>query len=112
MKKTLIQLANLDEFICKASGKIYLDGSKILTAGAKDELAKRGIGIVYERSAPSVANVKDAGKTCPARTGEQDALESLLISVAALVKKECGMTNPIELREKRIQMVQTIRKSS
>ena len=109
MKKTLIQLANLDDFICKASGKLYLDGSKILTAGAKDELAKRGIGIVYEKGGAQRDN--HAGKACQAGSKDREELENLLISVAALLKKECGITNPKELKEKSIQMVQTIRKS-
>ena len=36
MGKTLITLDNIDEFVC--CGKLAMDSSKIITAGARDEL--------------------------------------------------------------------------
>ena len=46
MKKTLVEVKNLDEHICTKNNTIYLDGSIILTPSAKDELNKRRIAIV------------------------------------------------------------------
>ena len=43
MKKELICVDNLDAFICKQDGKLYVDQGRILTPGAKDELARRGV---------------------------------------------------------------------
>ena len=45
MGKTLITLDNIDEFVC--CGKLAMDSTKIITAGARDELTKRGIEVVY-----------------------------------------------------------------
>ena len=45
MSKTLITVDNLQDFI--SGGRLQMDGSKILTAGARDELTRRGIEVAW-----------------------------------------------------------------
>lgn len=64
MGKILVTVKNLADHICHADGKLYMDGSLILTAGARDELKTLGITVVYgKRPEPAVC---PPGCTCPA----------------------------------------------
>ena len=45
MSKTLITVDNLQDFV--SGGRLQMDGSKILTAGARDELTRRGIEVAW-----------------------------------------------------------------
>lgn len=115
MKKTLISVDNLDEFICGQSHKLYNDGTKILTAGAKDELSRRGISIVYGPD-PGAAHTPApacgcAGKTCATGASGSADFEQFVLGVAALLKKECGITDPGELRALSLQAVKTIKEN-
>lgn len=47
MKKTLVTVDNLKEFICTDNNKLYHTSGLIITAGAKDLCVKMGVEIVY-----------------------------------------------------------------
>ncbi len=47
MAKKLITTANLEDFIRKDLGKLYVTPERVITAGAKDELRNRGVQVVY-----------------------------------------------------------------
>ena len=47
MKKELITVDNVNNYICKQDGKLYVFGNRLLTAGAKDELGRRRVSVVY-----------------------------------------------------------------
>ncbi len=114
MKKQLVQVDNLDEYICRAEATIYVDAGMILTPGAKDELAKRRVTIVHGSRSNShpcgahgaAAHSGDLGDLC---LGGNADLERLLLCVAAMLQKECGITDPETLRAASLQAVQTIR---
>ncbi|TYT74294.1 hypothetical protein [Desulfobotulus mexicanus] len=130
MGKTLVGIKNLEEHICKDSCKIYIDGSIILTPGAKDELRSRGITIVYgpkpEAAAAcppgctcEVCSAKakggcPAGCTCPAcmeaalRSGAA-GLESLILGIAGMLKTQYGISDPAQLMAISSKVVKTIR---
>ncbi len=127
MKKELICVDNLDAFICKQDGKLYVDQGRILTPGAKDELARRGVSVVYgpepapEPETPSCQPVGPCRGCCgTGRTfyvGPEEgsalsmtgSLESLTIAVASMLKKEYGVTDPEEIRAMTIEALKTIR---
>lgn len=127
MKKELICVDNLDAFICKQDGKLYVDQGRILTPGAKDELARRGVSVVYgpeptpEPAAPSCQPAGPCRGCCgTGRTfyvGPEEgstlsmagSLESLTIAVASMLKKEYGVTDPEEIRAMTIEALKTIR---
>ena len=52
MSKTLITVDNLQDFI--HDNRLNMDADKILTAGARDELTRRGVDVVYD-AAPAGA---------------------------------------------------------
>ena len=116
MKKQLVQVDNLDEFICRVEAKIYIDAGMILTPGAKDELAKRRVTIVHGSCANSstcgahgsAAHSGGFGDLC---LGGNADFERLLLSVAAMLQKECGITDPATLRAASLQAVQTIKEN-
>ena len=62
MKKELITVDNVNNYISKQDGKLYVFGNRLLTAGAKDELGRRRVAVVYgpEPVAAPVAAAKPA----------------------------------------------------
>lgn len=101
MKKTLICVDNLDDFVCHESRKLVMDGSRLLTPGAKDELTKRGIRIVYGREEGTAA-MSAALASCP-------DMEHLVFGLAAMLKQECGITDPEELRRCSLKALQIVK---
>lgn len=128
MKKTLVEVANLDAHICADTKSLYMDGSIILTPGAKDELSKRNIAVVYG-SKPAAclpgctcpaclaASVEKStacpeGCTCPAcasAAAECTDDMDLLIAVAATLKNEYGITDLEELKKATCQVVAALK---
>ena len=68
MKKELITVDNVNNYISKQDGKLYVFGNRLLTAGAKDELGRRRVAVVYgpEPVAAPAAAVKPAASAAPA----------------------------------------------
>ena len=110
MKKTLVGVHNLDNFICKECGAFYQNGSMILTAGAKDELSRRGIRIQYgEAPAGSCCAGAAAPAVDAAAFAGAASLEDLLVDLAAMIREQCGITDPEQLREASLKALQSIR---
>lgn len=117
MAKQLVTVDNLDEFICVNDGKFYMDGSRILTPGAKDELAKRKVETVFGpgcgHAGASCAQA-NGGCACAQNGASQCACaapedEEILIAVAATLQKEYNITDPAELKAMSLQMVKTLK---
>ncbi|ABB40065.1 hypothetical protein Dde_3271 [Oleidesulfovibrio alaskensis G20] len=113
MKKKLVGVECLNEYICQSSNKLYADSSVILTPGARDELSRRGVTVVYgprpeSGEAPAAC---PPGCTCPACTAAKadSGLEQLLFAVAAMLKTEYGITDPEELKNLSCQALRTIK---
>ncbi|PHR28807.1 MAG: hypothetical protein COA36_05785 [Desulfotalea sp.] len=110
MKKKLVVVSNLKSFICQTQNKIYVDNSMILTPGAKDELKKQNINIVYG-SAPD--DSCDGASTSPDQDCMQDTdnaeMERLLCGVGAMVKEEYGIEDPQQLMDISYQVVNTLK---
>jgi len=118
MAKKLIQAGDLDCVIC--NGKVYADGSIILTPGARDELSKRGVDVVYGPKPESAACVETvaecpAGCTCPACAGKSalncTTLDALTRSVSEILKNQYHITDEEQLRRLSRQALQTIREN-
>jgi hypothetical protein len=118
MKKKLIEVSNLESYICRTNARIYVDATMILTPGAKDELSKRKITIVRE---PKPAFESCGAADCPAKlcspgsavttlSGDAD-LERLFYGVAAMVKEEYGIDDPQQLTEISCKIVQTLKQT-
>ena len=116
MKKTLVRVDNLQEHICQSSGKFYADDTIILTPGARDELSKKGISIVYGAKpetgdAYSAEHAEDASCAGEASENGNNGLDRLLYAVAGILKEQYGMTDPAELKTLSRHVLQAIRKS-
>lgn len=116
MKKKLVRVDNLEEFICRSAAVLYADGTLILTAGAKDELGRRGISVVRGPCPEAAAGRCTAhAPGAPATgqgngaSGENAEYERLLFGVAAILKSEYGITDPETLRALSLQTVRVIR---
>ena len=110
MKKTLIQVNNLDDYICKADSRIFVDSAgMILTPGAKDALRKRGIALVYGPCPEAASCTLHA----PAATGAacSRSAEKLLFGIATVLKEEYGITDLEQLRRFSLKAVETIQKN-
>lgn len=107
MGKTLITQENLDQFV---HGKtLAMDGSKIITAGARDELTKRGIDVVYgEASCAACGHEPHADHGHAENHPAGDCPEELLIGVAAIIRQHYGITSPDELRRITLETVRAI----
>lgn len=119
MKKELITVENLDAFICRQDGKLYVCRNRILTPGAKDELHRRGVSVVYgEEPAPAVqpeGGCCGAGKSFLVGSEEgtplaaASSLESLSMAVAAMLRKQYGVTDSEQVRSMTVEALKTIR---
>ncbi len=110
MKKKLVTVDNLEDYVCRASNQLHADSTIILTAGAKDELRKRGVAIVYgSGSAGSACHSMMNGASFLGLTGKAANMEELLLGVAAILKKEYGVTDPQELKALSLQAIKTIK---
>ncbi|MBP3729881.1 MAG: hypothetical protein J6I40_00245 [Mailhella sp.] len=119
MKKELISTDNLDSFISKEDGKLYVGSGRILTPGAKDELARRHVSVIYgEPPLPALAQQEGCRCGCGSTTfyvgpeqGELKprSLEQPARTVAAMLSKEYGVSDPEQLRELTVEALKTIK---
>lgn len=116
MKKKLVEVNNLESFICQANAALYADNSLILTPGAKDELARRNITIVRDKEPFATCGGREA---CPVQACDpamqveaaSDSVEEderLLLGIAAMVKEEFGIEDPKQLYDMSKQFVQVL----
>ena len=68
MKKELITVDNINNYISKQDGKLYVFGNRLLTAGAKDELGRRRVSVVYGPE-PVAAPVQAPAASCGSVSG-------------------------------------------
>lgn len=109
MKKTLVTVRNLDDFICGECGAFYQKDSMILTAGAKDELCRRGIRIQHGEA--------PAGSCCSGSCDAVDvaclvgasSVEELRGRLAAMMEKQCAVSDPEELRAATLKALDVLR---
>lgn len=119
MAKQLVSVDNLDDFICRGDGRFYMDGTRIVTAGAKDELARRHIEIVYGPGCghPGKSCSEAAGCACCGHSADAAAApvpredEEILIAVAATLQKDYGVTDPEKLRAMSLEVVKTLKEN-
>ena len=112
MQKTLVRADNLDEFLCRAEARIFVDNSTmILTPGAKDELSKRKIAIVYGPcpNAASCTLHESPASSLGSCLANNPGMESLLVGLAATLKKDYGISDPEQLKDYSLQALQTIK---
>ena len=72
MKKELITVDNVNNYISKQDGKLYVFGNRLLTAGAKDELVRRRVSVVYGPepvAAPAQAPAAAPASSCGSASG-------------------------------------------
>jgi hypothetical protein len=106
MAKKLVGIDSLDEAICQADGKIYVDHTVILTPGAKDELIRRGIPIVY--------GTKPEAEQCahaPAAGASTQVLENILQAVTKILGEQYHITDPGQLKAISCQVIKTIKEN-
>lgn len=113
MKKTLVTVRNLDDFICGECGAFYQKDSMILTAGAKDELCRRGIRIQHgEAPAGSCCSGTSSGP-CDAVDVAclvgASSVEDLRGRLAAMMEKQCAVSNPEQLRAASLKALDVLR---
>ena len=117
MKKELITVENLDSCISR-DGKLYAGRNRILSPGARDELARRGVSIVYGEEPVAVSEQScrrccGTGKTFfvgpEEGFGSVKSLESLSVAVAAMLRTQYGVTDPEDVRRMTVEALKTIR---
>ena len=139
MKKELITVDNVNNYICKQDGKLYVFGNRLLTAGAKDELGRRRVTVVYgpepvvaPAAAPASSCSSAAGAPCGkshgtcrggcncgsaitpgiaagAPLGSYTSVESLALALATMLKEKYGVTDPAELKDLTAKALKAIR---
>ena len=134
MKKELITVDNINNYISKQDGKLYVFGNRLLTAGAKDELGRRHVAVVYGPepvAAPAAAAPSSScacgkshgscrggcncgsaitpGIAAGAPLGSYTSVESLALALATMLKEKYGVTDPAELKELTAKALKAIR---
>ncbi|CCO23641.1 hypothetical protein [Maridesulfovibrio hydrothermalis] len=117
MKKKLIEVGNLESFLCPDSSMFYVDSTIILTPGAKDELGRRKISIarvadaeaaVREQKDQAFSECRDAGDCVKA---ERDECENLVMGIAVMLKEEYGISDIAQLKEMSFQLAEIVREN-
>lgn len=120
MAKELITADNVEQFVC--DGKLCMNGSRILTPGARDVLGKKHVEVVYgEAPCNNTAcrnpcgNAAWQGSSSPVAAGQctsgacnAEFDEDVLVGVAAIIKRHYNITNPEELRRVTLTTVRAI----
>lgn len=137
MKKELITVDNVNNYINKQDSKLYVFGNRLLTAGAKDELSRRRVSVVYgpepvSAAASASACSSAAGTPCGkshgscrggcncgssitpgiaagAPLGSYTSVESLARALATMLTERYGVTDPVELKELTAKALKAIR---
>lgn len=105
MSKTLITVDTLEQFVC--CGTLLMDSTKILTPGARDELNRRGINIVWGEPGRTCCCCSSPAAAAPLST---PCDEETLIGVAAIIKQHYGITDPDVLRKVTLETAAAISK--
>jgi len=110
MKKQLVEVNNLDSYICQACATIYVNKSMIMTPGAKDEIKRRNICIVYG-DAPAeteyTTTVQNPSESSTPETEDADT-ERLFYGIAAMAKEELGIDDPKTLKDISFQIMDAL----
>ena len=110
MKKELIGLDTLDAFLCKAENRIFIDNAAVvLTPGARDELTKRHVEIVYGPCPDAASCGLHAAPAASGNCETDVSLQALVYGIAAALKQEQGITDPIQLRDMTRQVLEKIK---
>lgn len=104
MAKKLITTANLESFIRKDLGKLYVTSDRVLTAGAKDELKHRGIALVY---GPEPAPLQPA----PCAPAAPDKLKRAAAIVVAILREQYGMTDESQIQALAVKILKAVKDS-
>lgn len=121
MAKELITATNLDAYIRKDLGKLFITPNRLITAGAKDELRQRGVQLVY---GPEPAPVQPAAP-CPASCGTSgssggcgnsvpagvDTLKRLAAIVVAILREQYGIRDEKEIETLAIKILKAVKNS-
>jgi len=108
MGKKLIGCNCLDQYICREEMRVYLDSSLILSPGAKDELHRRGVEIVYsarpvereKASPPEKCNTPEPG------AGSNDRV--LIEKIVQLLSTDYGLNDKDQIMDVSMRVVDTL----
>jgi hypothetical protein len=109
MGKKLIDCNCLDQYICRKKKRIYLDPSLVLSPGAKDELVRRGVEIVYSSNPDKQGKtaVREQAKETEAELGSDDKV--LVKKIVRLLSSEYGVKDREQLIAISMQALDTLR---
>ncbi|MCH5277380.1 MAG: hypothetical protein J1E80_06045 [Desulfovibrionaceae bacterium] len=116
MAKELITVANLDAYVRKDLGKLFITPNRLITAGAKDELRSRGVQLVYgDEPAPVQPAAPCQGVCGVSRAGSApagvDTLKRLAVIVVAILREQYGIRDEKELESLAVKILKTVRNS-
>jgi hypothetical protein len=94
MAKQLVRRDNIEEFICQAERKLYLDRNMILTPGAKDYLHEKGICLVY--GARPAGAAKNTGPVAAATPGLKT---DLIATIRKILQQDYAISDEAQAGE-------------
>ena len=107
MAKQLITTANLDTYIRKDLGKLFVTPDRLVTAGVKDELKRRGVQLVY---GPEPAPVQPVCCSAPQADGA-DKLKRAAAIVVAILREQYGMTDESQIQAVAVKILKAVKDS-
>lgn len=110
MAKELITVANLDAYIRKDLGKLFITRNRLITAGAKDELRQRGVQLVYGEEPSPVQPAAPCGAACGAPAGV-DTLKRLAAIVVAILREQYGIRDEKEIETIAVKILRIVKDS-
>lgn len=107
MAKKLITTANLDTYIRKDLGKLFVTPDRLVTAGVKDELKRRNVQLVYGQEP---APVQPATLSAPQADGA-DKLKRAAAIVVAMLREQYGITDESRIQAVAVKVLKAVKDS-
>ncbi len=87
MKKKLVSADNVTEFLGAGAKEFFVDGSIILTSGAKDVLRSKGIKVVYDKR-PAENDVE-----CSNKTFRSEDIKTVVSKIVSILRNDFQVTD-------------------
>lgn len=83
MKKKLVSVENIKDFLDAGTNEIYVDNTMILTSGAKDYLRDKKVKLVYTNKAAA-----EVGPDQKSNVSQPENLKSVVTKIVSILRKD------------------------
>ena len=113
MKKIFVGCDKVEEYICQDEKKIYLEGTLLLSSGARDYLREKGIALIYgkkpetDQDALMCADFEGVEAEAESKGTQDD--EALITKIVEILKNDYSINDSEKIVAVSSQIMKRIR---